>query len=282
MIFNGPPHDWIESDDRPSSPRNEPEAPRFLQDAWTNLHPWTPIDVAQRNMVQSIGRDLDLNVFHLEDNHPVGRLVTQTIGGLCTGVPALGTHVPVMGLPVPWMDRGGIAVRSFTRQEQSLHRWKPVTTDRLALLMHRARTQHPKHLPSTHLCIAIEELNHKHLRACIEKIDDETVDAPEEVLPLQLPSPLLSPRPYDPTTETNAFNDIFTSAVRVEHEEEIDDFGFTLRTSTARLHHSLRYEAYNVVPIGILVPNSLQVANRRSQLAGVDAGYANSVRTQAN
>ena len=68
----------------------------------------------------------------------------------------------------------------------------------------------------------------------------------------------------------------------VEHEEEIDDFGFTLRTSTARLHHSLRYEAYNVVPIGILVPNSLQVANRRSQLAGVDAGYANSVRTQAN
>ena len=81
MIFNGPPHDWIESDDRPSSPRNEPEAPRFLQDAWTNLHPWTPIDVAQRNMVQSIGRDLDLNVFHSEDNHPVGRLVTQTIEG---------------------------------------------------------------------------------------------------------------------------------------------------------------------------------------------------------
>ena len=213
MIFNGPPHDWIESDDRPSSPRNEPEAPRFLQDAWTNLHPWTPIDVAQRNMVQSIGRDLDLNVFHSEDNHPVGRLVTQTIGGLNAPAFLRSERTFRYGTASAVDGQGGIAVRSFTRQEQSLHRWKPVITDRLALLMHRARTQHPNtRLRRTCALQSKSSITSICARA-LEKIDDETVDAPEEVLPLQLPSPLLSPRPYDPTTETNAFNDIFTSAV---------------------------------------------------------------------
>jgi hypothetical protein len=284
MIFNGPPHDWIDSDDHPNPRSNEPDPPRFLHDTWTNLHPWTPIDVAQRNMVQSIGLDFDRNFFHPEDSCPVGRLVTQTIGGLCTGVPALGTHIPVKGLPVPWMDRGGIAVRSFTRQEQSLHRWKPLTADRLALLTQRAQVKHPKRLPTTHLCIAIDELNYKHLRASIETEGDATIDALEEVLPMQLPTPLLSPRTYTPTAESlnDALNNIFTSAVRVEHEEETDDFGFTLRTSTARLHHSLRFDAYNVVPIGILVPHSLQVAERRSQLAGINASHANGVRAQTN
>ena len=229
MVFNGPPHDWIENDAPP---------PRFLQDAWTNLHPWTPVDVAQRNVAALRASS------HPEANCAIGRPVTQTIGGLCTGVPAFKMYIPVIGLPVPWIDKGGIAVRSFTRQEQSLHRWKPMTADRLERLIQRVKTQHPKHLPLTHMSIAIDELNHKHLRVSTVKTDDgATLNALEEVLPLRLPSPLLSPRAYTPTA--------------LEGEEETDDFGFTLGTSTARLQHSMRQEEHTVIPIGVLVPNSL-------------------------
>lgn len=167
MAANGPPHDWIEAD-RAAGGEVGSDAEAAQSDAVDAVEPVAQLstmdeepgwDVDDEGLIVARGAEMDAQRFgtlEASQTHdgepryyviPFGRPVPQALGALCVG------HVPCQAnrfytcvaeaVPVPHEDRGAIRVRHLSRQEQTLHRWRPLTQERFDALVARRAATHP-------------------------------------------------------------------------------------------------------------------------------------------
>ena len=184
MAGNGPPHDWIESDapagdaaEGAEGSQVDASSPAAQLSTMDEEPGW---DVDDDGLIVARGTEMDAQRFGTFDalqTHdgepryyviPVGQPVTQTLGALCVG------HVPCQAnrfylsvaeaVPVPHEDRGAIRVRHMSRQEQVLHRWRPVKQERLDALVAARYATHPDESLVAAMRSVVDGLTDRHAR----------------------------------------------------------------------------------------------------------------------